>query len=199
MGDIHVWATVCRVRDQRTCWGRQVARCTKAAQCRARCTKVVAGPGRGGVSTTDIARASASGQLPQLVRHMGDWVLAAWSVHMPSQALCRWQLQGVAGGGPPTGAGWSMRTGHWAATTCSRHTHFAAMQAAYGQSWQWLQLAGTHNFFPSFPFVFISSVFSLFAHLRMWPSCKGHLREWPCWRYPMLHPVRQKGGVVQGY
>ena len=58
----------------------------------------------------------------------------------PSQALRRWQValrqpQGAAGGGAPAGGGQSMRTGHGAATTCSRHVCFAAMQAANGQSW----------------------------------------------------------------
>ena len=38
----------------------------------------VAGPGRpGGVCTTGIARASASGQLPQQVRHMASYMQAA--------------------------------------------------------------------------------------------------------------------------
>ena len=116
------------------------ARCTKAAQCRARCTKVVAGPGRlGGVCRTGIARASASGQLPQQVRCMASCVQAASLVLMLSQALRRWQgtlrqPQGAAGGGAPAGGGWSMRTGHDAAATCSRHACVAAMQAANGQS-----------------------------------------------------------------
>ena len=54
-------------------------------------------------------------------------------MHMPSQALCRWQgtlrqLQGV-GGSPPPDTGQRR-----AAATCSRHAHFAAMQTANGQS-----------------------------------------------------------------
>ena len=44
------------------------------------------------------------------------------------------QLQGVAGGGAQARVGQSMRTGHEAATTCSRCACFAAMQAANGQS-----------------------------------------------------------------
>ena len=94
----------CRARCTKAAQYR--ARCTKAAQCSkvhqgssvqqgvprqlsagqgaprqlsaARCTTVVAGPGRpGGVCTTGIARASASGQLPQRVRHMASCVQTA--------------------------------------------------------------------------------------------------------------------------
>jgi len=65
-----------------------------------------------------------------------------------------------------------------------RHRHREAITAVIAAGWRAQLLPPT----PSLPFlsliyiphssqILLSFVFSLFAHLRMWPSCKGHLRE----------------------
>ena len=108
------------------------------------------------------------------------------------------QPQGVAGGGAPAGVGWSMRTGHEAAATCSRCVCFAAMQAANGQylaeavrcretitamiTAGWCtQLLPSTAFLPFLLFLIplksFCPLYFLSSHLQMWPSCKGHLRE----------------------